>query len=256
MGLQARVFLAWVGFLLVGTSEGAPHGSGTTPHLISQPLELVVSEGLEARLPCMVDNLDGSELVWKKNDQIIGIGDQIADEFASDFSIEKCFSGNTLVIKNVKITDEAKYSCCVSAQSEIQIYEKKNNAKKHKSLIQEETPAGKVYFARVPSFYTFPDNEKNPVTEQKQLIKHAPKSVIEFLKLLKTYQNSVLTKDDVQEFKEFMIEKRPIPNRRLLRGKHAYNSNLRESLQSANIEGIDDKNVMNKKGENNMESRS
>merc|ERR1719357_909617 len=253
----------------------------------------------------MVDNLGGSELVWKKNNQIIAIGDQIVDEFASEFSIEKCFSGNTLVIRNVKITDEAKFSCCVSAQSEIevdhnvkviengqhelgtrkkypgiagnelvnvadvtlqevrgevhtnnlenQIYDKKNNAEKHKSLIQEETPAGKIYFARVPSFYTFPDNEKNPVTEQKQLIKHAPKSVIEFLELLKTYQNSVLTKDDIQEFKEFKIEKRPIPNRRLLRGKHAYNSNLRESLQSANIEGIDDKNVMNKKRVNHMD---
>ena len=84
----------------------------------------------------MVDNLAGSELVWKKNNQIIAIGDQIADEvkiwivnisltkmfqFASEFSIEKCFSGNTLVIKNVKITDEAKFSCCVSAQSEIEV---------------------------------------------------------------------------------------------------------------------------------------
>merc|ERR1712168_714623 len=314
MGLKTRI-LAWVGLLLVGTSEGAPHWSGTTPHFISQPLELVVSEGLEARLPCMVDNLDGTELVWNKNDQIIGIGDQIVDEFASDFSIEKCFTGNTLVIKNVKITDEAKYSCCVSAQSEIevdhnvkvivndqhvqgtrekypeiagtelvnvadvtlqekqnvkqqggvdtnnlenQIYVKKNNAEKHKSLIKEEIPAGKIYFARVPSFYTFPDNEKTQVTEQRQLIKHAPKSLVEFLKLLKTYQNSVLTKNDIQEFKEFLIEKRPIPNRRLLRGKHAYNSNLRESLQSANIEGIDEKNVMNKKGVNHvdMESKS
>merc|ERR1719233_1810576 len=98
--------------------------------------------------------------------------------------------------------------------------------------------------------------KKNQVTEQRQLIKHAPKSVIEFLKLLKTYQNSVLTKDDIQEFKEFMIEKRPIPNRRLLRGKHAYNSNLRESLQSANIEGIDGKNVMNKKELNHMDMES
>jgi len=65
MGPQARV-LAGVVLLLVGNLEGAPHGPGTTPHLISQPLELVVSEGLEARLPCMVDNLAGSELVWKK----------------------------------------------------------------------------------------------------------------------------------------------------------------------------------------------
>ena len=28
----------------------------------------------------MVDNLDDSELVWKKNNQIIAIGDQIVDE--------------------------------------------------------------------------------------------------------------------------------------------------------------------------------
>ena len=39
-----------------------------------------MSEGLEARLPCMVDNLYGSELVWKKNNRIIAIGDQIVDE--------------------------------------------------------------------------------------------------------------------------------------------------------------------------------
>ena len=140
-----------------------------------------------------------------------------------------------------------------SVNLETQPNEDKNNVDKPNFPSQEEAPAGKIYFARVPSFYTFPDNAKNTVTKQKQLIKHAPKSVIEFLKLLKTYHNSVLTKDDIQEFKEFMIEKRPIPNKHLLRGKHAYNSDLRESLQSANIEKINEENVMDEKESKHMD---
>jgi len=140
-----------------------------------------------------------------------------------------------------------------SGNLETQTNKNKNNVDEPNSSSQEETPAGKIYFARVPSFYTFPDNAKKPVTKQKQLIKHAPKSVMEFLKLLKTYHNSVLTKDDIQEFKEFMIEKRPIPNKHLLRGKHAYNSHLRESLQSANIEEINEEKVMDEKESKHMD---
>ena len=109
---------------------------------------------------------------------------------------------------------------------------------------KDASSVGKVYFARIPSFYTFPDESTKDVTEKEQLIKHAPESVREFLKLLRIYQNSVLTKDDIQEFNEFIFEKKPIPDTHLLRSTHAYNSNLRKRLQSANIKAMENNNLL------------
>jgi len=259
-------------FGIIQDSSGAPHVPGRTPHLVSQPIELVVSEGHEARLPCMVDYLEGSVLVWKKNDQIISIGDQIVHKFASKFSIEEVENGNNLIIHKADFTDEAKFSCCISDHSKTELdhnvrviandqHTRGGRGEKHpeisglvnvaEAVTNEIAPSlGKVYFARVPSFYTFTDMAKNNrvLKDQKQLIKHAPKSVAEFLRLLKTYHQSVLTKDDIQEFDEFLFEKKPIQNRHLLRGEHAYSSNLRQSLQSASI--------INETGSESMEVKS
>ena len=36
-----------------------------------------MNEGQEVRLPCLVDRLEGFVLLWRKNDRIISVGDQI-----------------------------------------------------------------------------------------------------------------------------------------------------------------------------------
>ena len=135
----------------------------------------------------------------------------------------------------------------------IQIDQEHINDKGQKEKVildnKDVSSIGKVYFARIPSFYTFPDENNKDVTEKEQLIKHAPESVREFLKLLRIYQHSVLTKDDIQEFNEIVFEKKTIPDTHLLRSAHAYNSNLRKRLQSANI-----KEMENKKGNSEEDS--
>merc|ERR1739838_1242552 len=93
-----------------------------TPRFLSQPLDIVVNEGQEVRLPCLVDRLEGFVLLWRKNDRIISVGDQIIYKTESKIHIEESKNGNTLVIDNVDDSDEADFSCSISAYRETEIH--------------------------------------------------------------------------------------------------------------------------------------
>merc|ERR1719186_1242406 len=92
-----------------------------TPQFISHPLQLVVNEGHTVRLPCLVDQLEGFVLLWRKNDQIISVGHQIIDRSSSRIQLEEVENGNTLVINLADDTDEAEYVCSVSAYRKTEI---------------------------------------------------------------------------------------------------------------------------------------
>merc|ERR1719186_1323164 len=51
-----------------------------TPRFISSPQTLLVNEGDTIRLPCKVDRLEGFVMLWKRNKDIITVGDQIIDK--------------------------------------------------------------------------------------------------------------------------------------------------------------------------------
>ena len=65
---------------------------------------MIVNEGDTVRLPCYVDKLDGSVLLWKRNHIIITVSNQILD---TNFRLDVTSNGNTLVIGPVSPSDEA-----------------------------------------------------------------------------------------------------------------------------------------------------
>merc|ERR1712106_294767 len=158
-GRNMRIFsFLAIGLLLAEVVIGAPFTpdntedsqeteekfSQTTPHFLSQPLQLVVDEGHEVRLPCMLDQLEGFLLIWRKNNRIISIGDRIVHQSASKFHIEESENGNTLVIENVDETDEAHFSCCISANSETEIDHNVIVIKKDQNELKEGETATKI----------------------------------------------------------------------------------------------------------------
>jgi len=85
-----------------------------TPQFVSPPLHLEVNEGQTVRLPCLVDRLEGFVLLWRKNNRIIAVGQQILDKSGPRVMLEHKENGNNLVITNAEHTDEAEYICSVS----------------------------------------------------------------------------------------------------------------------------------------------
>jgi len=85
-----------------------------TPQFISQPLNMIVNSGKTAKLPCIVDRLEGFVLLWKKNDHIISVGQQLLDKSNIKYRIEPVNNGNYLMISSIEAADEDKYTCAVS----------------------------------------------------------------------------------------------------------------------------------------------
>jgi len=85
-----------------------------TPQFISQPLNMIVNSGKTAKLPCIVDRLEGFVLLWKKNDHIISVGQQLLDKNHIKYKIEQVNNGNYLMISSIEAIDEDKYTCAVS----------------------------------------------------------------------------------------------------------------------------------------------
>ena len=75
-----------------------------TPRFLSTPQTLLVNEGDTIRLPCKVDRLEGFVMLWKKNKDIITVGDQIIDK---SVRLEKTSNGNSIVIGPATTEDEA-----------------------------------------------------------------------------------------------------------------------------------------------------
>ena len=63
---------------------------------------------------------------------------------ASKFHIEESENGNTLVIENVDETDEAHFSCCISANSETEIDHNVIVIKKDQNELKEGETATKI----------------------------------------------------------------------------------------------------------------
>ena len=78
----------------------------STPRFLSTPQTLLINEGDTIRLPCKVDRLEGFVMLWKKNKNIITVGDQIIDK---SVRLEKAKNGNgnTIVMGPATVDHEA-----------------------------------------------------------------------------------------------------------------------------------------------------
>lgn len=90
----------------------------STPKFISTPQTLLVNEGDTIRLPCKVDRLEGFVMLWKRNKDIITVGDQIIDK---SVRLEKTANGNTIIIGQATPENEADYTCQISAYKPTEI---------------------------------------------------------------------------------------------------------------------------------------
>jgi len=90
----------------------------TTPRFLSTPQTLLVNEGENIRLPCKVDRLEGFVILWKRNKDIITVGDQIVDKTVR---LETSKNGNELIIGPASPADEADYTCQISAYKPTEI---------------------------------------------------------------------------------------------------------------------------------------
>ena len=81
------------------------------PQIITEPLTLMVDEGDVIRLPCKVDHLEGYVILWKKDNNIITVDDQILDKRVQ---LEQDSDGSTLVLGPAEPGDEAEYTCLVT----------------------------------------------------------------------------------------------------------------------------------------------
>jgi len=92
------------------------------PGFVSETMNLVVNEGETIRLPCIVTRLQGFVLLWKKNDNIITVGDQILGSADSRYYLEAKENGNNLMISLAEPGDEGEFVCQVSAFKPTQIH--------------------------------------------------------------------------------------------------------------------------------------
>jgi len=90
----------------------------TTPKFLSTPQTLLINEGDTIRLPCKVDRLEGFVMLWKKNKNIITVGDQIIDK---SVRLEKSKNGNSIVMGPATPEHEADYTCQISAYKPTEI---------------------------------------------------------------------------------------------------------------------------------------
>jgi len=98
-----------------GASENEIGVGKSTPQFLTQPQQLVVNAGSTARLPCLVDRLEGFVLLWRRDGDIVSVGNQIVDPSSPRVAVEDAEEGNTLVVRGVTQLDEASYTCSVSA---------------------------------------------------------------------------------------------------------------------------------------------
>jgi len=101
-----------------GASENEIGMGKSTPQFLTQPQQLVVNAGSTARLPCLVDRF---VLLWRRDGDIVSVGNQIVDPSSPRVAVEEAEEGNTLVVRGVTQLDEASYTCSVSAFKKTEI---------------------------------------------------------------------------------------------------------------------------------------
>ena len=77
----------------------------------------MVNAGQTARLPCLVDRLEGFVLLWRRGGDIVSVGNHVTAR-DSRLEVEPGESGNHLVVRGAELADQGGYSCSVSAYKE------------------------------------------------------------------------------------------------------------------------------------------
>jgi len=86
------------------------------PKFKTKPQNMMVNEGGTIRLPCLVDNIKGFVIMWKKGEDIITVNKQVVvPSFKKRFSLNEVENGNELVISLAEEQDAADWTCQVSS---------------------------------------------------------------------------------------------------------------------------------------------
>jgi len=90
-----------------------------TPKFTSESHRMLPTEGETLRLPCLVDDLTGFVLMWKKDGSILTVQNQIIDQ---RYRLEDLDTkGNFLILSQVSPEDEGNYTCTISAYNPTEI---------------------------------------------------------------------------------------------------------------------------------------
>merc|ERR1712106_573846 len=109
---------------------------------------------------------------------------------------------------------------------------------------------GKIYFARVPSFYTLPEKETKPLLQKRNnVFQNPPKNAQEFLQLLRIYNQYRSIEDENNSIvtEEHLSPEQTTANN-LLRSTHSYLRHLGKQLERKT--NLESKNDMNNASEN------
>jgi len=82
------------------------------PKFVTEEQNVLVNEGDNIRLPCIVDRLEGFVMLWKKGNDIITVASQIIDKRVR---LDEVANGNYLIIGQSTPEDSGEYSCQISA---------------------------------------------------------------------------------------------------------------------------------------------
>merc|ERR1712106_539209 len=234
-------------------------------------------------ISCTVQSEPSSIVTWLKDGETIG-------EAELDIFIETHkFMSNLHLLKLDREDIGGRYSCV--AENKMGREEKSanisggeldtdSNANKndnrqvftHETTVKERTVGssyvsttskpkqsdGKIYFARVPSFYTLPEKETNPLLQKRNnVLKNPPKNAKEFLQLLRIYNRYRSIEDENNSIvtEEHLTPEQTTANN-LLRSTHSYLRHLGKQLErKTNSESENDMNNASEK-ENDMNNAS
>jgi len=82
------------------------------PKFVTSAENILVNEGENIRLPCLVDRLEGFVMLWKRGTEIITVASQVIDKRVR---LDESTNGNYLVIAQSTPGDAGEYSCQISA---------------------------------------------------------------------------------------------------------------------------------------------
>lgn len=97
-----------------GEGGGMPEEQAVlqNPKFVTEQQNVLVNEGDNIRLPCIVDRLEGFVMLWKKGKDIITVASQIIDKRVR---LDEVANGNYLIIGQSTPEDSGEYSCQISA---------------------------------------------------------------------------------------------------------------------------------------------
>jgi len=84
-----------------------------SPSIATSAESIKVMKGDDFSLTCVVDNLDGNQITWKKDDKILVVDEEV---FEDNIDAEKKDDGSIITIKKAKEEDGGEYVCHVLAE--------------------------------------------------------------------------------------------------------------------------------------------